>query len=186
MLDGLELAPRIDAGRLTLRPPRPSDAGPIALYLGDARVARMLTTIPHPYPPGAAEALIERARAGRRSGPLYVMDASGADGPELVGLVFVNRGEGPGVFSLGYCVGPPFWNTGYATEAVGAVAASLFEAGAEALTAVVFLDNDVSARVLERVGFVEAGEGEAFCNARGHVAPVRRFRLERDAWRRRG
>jgi len=135
-----------------------------------------------PYPPGAAEALIERAAAGLRSGPLYVMDASAHDGPEAVGLVFVNRGEGEGVFSLGYCVGPPFWNSGYATEAVRAVSAALFAAGASALTAVVFQDNEVSAKVLTRVGFGYRGEGEAFCNARGADAPVWRYRLERGAW----
>jgi RimJ/RimL family protein N-acetyltransferase len=183
MLDGLPLAPRIDAGRLTLRPPRPADAALIQLYLGDPRVARMLTAIPHPYPPGAAEALIERALAGRRSGPLYVMDATPSDGPELVGLVFVNRGEGEGAFSLGYCVGPPFWNTGYATEAVGAVVGHLFEAGAEAVTAVVFHDNEISARVLTRLGFAYEGDGETFCAARGAVAPVWRYRLDRGRWK---
>ena len=184
MLDGIDLAPRIEAGRLALRPPRPADAGPIQLYLGDPRVARMLTTIPHPYPPGAAEALIERARAGRRAGPLYVMDAAPSGGPDLVGLVFVNRGDAPGVYALGYCVGPPFWNTGYATEGVGAVARHLFEAGAEALTAVVFQDNEVSAKLLIRLGFDWIGDGEAFCNARGAVAPAWRYRLGRGEWSR--
>ncbi|MEO1688435.1 MAG: GNAT family N-acetyltransferase [Pseudomonadota bacterium] len=182
MLDAFGIAPRIAAGRMELRPPQPADAGPMSLHLGDPRVARMLIGVPHPYPPGAAEALIERARAGLRSGPLYVMDASADGGADVVGLVFVNRGEGAGVFSLGYCVGPPFWNAGYATEGVRAVAEALFQAGAEALTAVVFHDNPISAKVLSRLGFAYQGDGEAFCNARGAVAPVWRYRLERGAW----
>lgn len=182
MLDGLPLAPRINAGRLVLRPPRPEDAGPISLWLGDPRVARMMTGIPHPYPPGAAEALIERATSGRRSGPLYVMDASAADASPIVGLVFVNKGAAPGDCTLGYCVGPPFWNAGWASEAVGAVAGHLFEAGAEALTAIVFQDNGISARVLIRAGFEYAGDGEAWCAARGAVDPVWRYRLERARW----
>lgn len=177
------LAPRLDAGRLDLRPPRASDAGPVSLYLGDARVAKMLTGIPHPYPPGAAEALIERAQAGLRSGPLFVMDAGRSGGPEVIGLIFVNRGEGEGVFSLGYCVGPPFWNTGYATEALEAVIASLFDGGAAALTAVVFHDNPASAKVLSNLGFAYRGDGEAYCNARGAVLPVWRYRQERGSWR---
>ncbi|MFO7853777.1 MAG: GNAT family N-acetyltransferase [Paracoccaceae bacterium] len=183
MLVALPLAPHIDAERLALRPPKPADAALIDLYLGDPRVARMLTAIPHPYPPGAAEALIERALAGRRSGPLYVMDASRAGGPDLVGLVFVNRGEGEGEFSIGYCVGPPFWNTGYATEAVRAVVDHLFGAGAEAVTAVVFHDNGISARVPTRLGFAYEGDGETYCAARGAVAPVWRYRLERTRWK---
>lgn len=183
MLDALPIAPRIEAERLTLREPRPSDAGLIALYLGDARVARMLTAIPHPYPPGAAEALVERARAGLRAGPLYVMDAQKSDGPELVGLVFVNPAREEGTWTLGYMVGPPFWNTGYATEAVQAVAGAALAAGARALSAVVFHDNAISARVLTRAGFAYVGDGEEFCAARGAVGPVWRYRLERDAWR---
>ena len=184
MLDGLDISPRIEAGRLVLRPPQPSDAGLISLYLGDERVARMLTAIPHPWPPGAAEALIERARQGRRSGPLYVMDASGSGGPEMIGLVFVNAVEGErGVCSLGYVVGPPFWNTGYATEAVRAAVDHLFAAGARALTACVFTDNPASAHVLERIGFVCTGEDVEHNAARGGFAPVRRYRMAREAWR---
>lgn len=179
MLDDYGIAADIAAGRLALRPPRPSDAGPLALWLGDARVATMLPAIPHPYPPGAAEALIERARAGLRSGPLYVMDASPSDGPEVVGLVFVNRAREDGAFSVAFAVGPPFWNTGYATEAVQAVAGALFAAGAKAIAASVFQDNGISARVLTRAGFAYVGEGEEFCTGRGATHPVWRYRLDR-------
>ena len=55
--------PVIAAERFDLRPLRDADAGLIALNAGDARVARATASIPHPYPPGAAEALIARARA---------------------------------------------------------------------------------------------------------------------------
>ncbi len=34
--------------RLTLRPLRASDAGPITLHVSDERVARMTAAIPHP------------------------------------------------------------------------------------------------------------------------------------------
>ena len=47
--------PEIRTERLVLRPPRPSDAGPIGHYCSDPRLARMTASIPHPYPPGAAE-----------------------------------------------------------------------------------------------------------------------------------
>ncbi|MGM0583750.1 MAG: GNAT family N-acetyltransferase [Pseudomonadota bacterium] len=183
MLDGIEIAPRLAAGRLELRPPRPQDAALIALYLGDERVARSLVSVPHPYPPGAAEALIERALAGLRSGPLYVMDASPSDGSEMVGLVFLEHAEGEpeGVFKLSYMVAPAFRKTGYATEAVAAVRDHLFEAGAKALVATVFQDNDVSAHVLIRAGFAYEGEGEAFSVARGGVAPAWRYRHGRPA-----
>lgn len=176
MLDDYGIAATLPAGRLTLRPPRPSDAGLIHLYLSDSRVARMLTAIPHPYPPGAAEALIERALAGKRSGPLYVMDGAATGDDPVKGLVFVNRTDEAEVFRLGCAVGPPFWNTGCATEALDAVAGALFDAGARALTATVFQDNPVSARLMTRAGFAYVADGQEFCVARGALAPVWRYR----------
>ncbi|WP_339950707.1 GNAT family protein [uncultured Albimonas sp.] len=182
MLDGLQIAPLIEADRMVLRPPRRRDAGLISLYLSDARAAKSLALIPHPYPPGAAEQTIERALAGKRSGPLYVMDATRSDGPEMVGLVFLNKEAEENVFQVSYVVGPAFRNTGYATEAVVAVRDHLFEAGARALTAKVYQDNAASAHVLTRAGLDYQGEGEAYSAARGAVAPTWRYRLERDRW----
>ena len=126
--------------------------------------------------------MIERALEGKRSGPLYVMDATPSDGPEMIGLVFLNKEPEEGVFQVSYVVGPAFRNTGYATEAVQAVRDHLFEAGARALTAKVYQDNDTSAHVLTRAGFDYIGEGEAYSAARGAVAPTWRYRLERDGW----
>ena len=174
----------IETERMTLRAPRRSDAGLIKLYLSDPKIARMLPAVPHPYPPGAAEALIERALEGRRAGGLLVMDATKSDGPELVGLVSISP-DGPGVRRLGYMVGSPFWKTGFATEALEAAAGALFEAGEEALTAFVFTDDPVSARMLTNLGFSYTGEGAEHSVARGAIAPVWRYRMDRAAWARR-
>ena len=43
----------------------------------------------------------------------------------------------------------------------------------------VLIDNPASARVLDKLGFVEAGAGEGPCAARGATLPLRRFRLAR-------
>ena len=49
--------------RFTLRPLRKSDAGLLAMYAGDIRVARSTSSIPHPLPPGSIESYIARALA---------------------------------------------------------------------------------------------------------------------------
>ena len=77
MPDGADQIDSIASDRLTLRAPAPSDAGLISLYMGDPRVARMLTAAPHPFPPGAAEALIERARKSGESARALLVDAYG-------------------------------------------------------------------------------------------------------------
>jgi RimJ/RimL family protein N-acetyltransferase len=88
--------------------------------------------------------------------------------------------EGADVFKVSYMVGPAFRNTGYATEALEAVRDHLFAAGARALVATVFQDNETSAHVLIRAGFAYTGETDALSAARGGVAPAWRYRLDRD------
>jgi RimJ/RimL family protein N-acetyltransferase len=169
----------IKTERLILRPLRPSDAGPITLHSSDKRVARMTTSIPHPYPPGAAEAYIEGTKSGRRAEDVWAIDATPMGGEELIGVI----GYKIELNELGYWVGPPYWNAGYATEAVSAVMAHLFtDRGLDRLNAIVFADNEASAAVLLKVGFRETGQSSGYSVARGQVADNRVFRLERANW----
>lgn len=170
----LELPEIIEAERLTLRPLRASDAGPMSLYAGDKRVAEMLTSVPHPYPPGAAEAFIERVEAGLAAEHVWAMDATKSDGAEFIGTIGVKRTAPP---DLGYWVGPPFWATGYASEAARAVVEAARAAGIGELGAEVFDGNDASAQVLSNAGFTEGDTGRNFSVARGEMVAVRRFHL---------
>ena len=166
----------IKTERLVLRPLRASDAGPITLHASDERVARMTTSIPHPYPPGAADAYIEGTLTGRRAEEVWAIDATPLGGEELIGVI----GYKPETGELGYWVGPPYWNVGYATEAVVALVAHLLTArGLERLDAHVFADNAASAAVLLKAGFHEIGQSSGFSVARGEVAANRIFRLDR-------
>ena len=163
---GGEAPPSLATERLDLRPLRRSDASLLVLYAGEARVARQTSTIPHPYPPGAAAAFVERA-ATMRTGVVWAIDGARAGLPELVGTVEVRRPDAQGC-EIGYWIAPPFWNDGLATEAVRAViAADPF--GCESARAVVFQDNPASARVLEAAGFERTGEGKVYSVARGEV-----------------
>ncbi len=165
----------IHTERLVLRPLRASDAGPITLHASDERVARMTTAIPHPYPPGAADAFIEGTLAGRRAEEVWAIDATPLGGEELIGVI----GFMPKPGGLGYWVGPPYWNVGYATEAVMALAEHLFASrGIERLDAAVFADNQASASVLLNAGFRDIGSTSIFSTARGEAVQSRTFRLE--------
>ena len=158
----------IRTGRLILRAPRPSDAGPIGHYCADPRVARMTASIPHPYPPGAAEAYLESIASGRLPEEVRVMDASPADWSETVGLI----GFRPDRAEIGFWVGPPFWGTGFASEAVVALLEHLFRVrGLPRVRAEVQADNGASLRVLDKVGFRRAGEKPLHSVARGGCVP---------------
>lgn len=155
--------PSLVAERVELRPLRRADAGPLALYAGEARVARMTSSLPHPYPPGAALAFIEGS-ATTDQGAVWAIDGSRSELPDLVGTIGLGRPGAHGA-DIGCWIAPPFWGRGLAREAVRAVVgARLFDAP---VRGVVFQDNPASARVLEAVGFRRSGEGEAFSVARG-------------------
>ncbi len=166
----------IETERLTLRRPRRSDAGPMTAYAGDRRVAEMLTSVPHPYPPGAAEAFIERSLKGQTAEHVWIMDAGKIDGPEFIGAISIKMK--PAADELGYWVGPPFWNTGYASEAAVAVVAMWRGAGRACLNASARAGNEASAHVLMHAGFRETGVGEAFGVALNAPMPMRFFTLD--------
>ena len=154
----------IPAGRLVLRAVRKSDAGLMALFAGDRRVAEATRTIPHPYPPGAAEAWVARMMAGTGAERAWIMDGSASGLSEVLGVISLT-GMDRDQSEIGYWVAPAFWNAGFASEAVRALI------GANPLTsrtifAEVFQDNPGSARVLTNCGFEYIGDAETFSVAR--------------------
>lgn len=160
----------ITAATLVLRPLQPSDAGPIEMFAGDARVAKMTTSIPHPLPPGATDALLNRAQAEDRSEDVWAIEAISGPDTNFMGLISLNRLDAH-QSEIGYWVSPAFWNTGTASEAV----AALIEdnpLGNKTIFASVFQDNPASARVLTNCGFDYIGDAETFSVARGSTVPT--------------
>jgi RimJ/RimL family protein N-acetyltransferase len=162
--------PVVAADRFVLRPLRVSDAGSIQMYASDLRVAAMTTTIPHPYPPGAALAYVERALANGETDADWALDASAHGSSELLGLISLTRLDRDQA-EIGFWVAPALWNAGYASEAVTALVTAN-PLGSRALFATVFQDNPGSARVLTHAGFEYVGDAEAFSVARGATVPT--------------
>ena len=160
----------IEAPRLTLRPLRASDAGLMTLYSAERRVAEMTTSIPHPLPPGTSAGFIDRVMRPDSDEVVWAMDATAHGGSELLGIVslqVMDRSQS----EIGYWVAPAMWNTGFASEAVGAlVAANPLENAT--IFGSVFQDNPGSARVLTNAGFEYLGDAEAFSVARGAKVPT--------------
>lgn len=175
-LAGAEQAqPVIASERFVLRPLHRSDAGLVAHWAGDPRVARGTRSIPHPYPPGAAEALVTRAGRADRTDDVWVLDGTAQGLGEVLGLIHLARMDRR-QSEISFWIAPAFWNTGLASEAVGAlIAANPF--GDEAIFAEVFQDNPGSARVLTNNGFDYLGDAESFSVARGVVVPTWTYAL---------
>ncbi|MEM7719245.1 MAG: GNAT family N-acetyltransferase [Pseudomonadota bacterium] len=169
-IDVIVNQPVVETDRLTLRPLRRSDSGLLEMYGSDERVARMTPSIPHPLPPGAVDAMIQRASEEDRQDDIWVMDASRNNRAELVGLISLARMDRE-QSEISYWVAPAFWNTGLAQEAVR----GLLEANPldnQAIFASVFQDNPASARVLTNNGFAYLGDAEVYSVARGATVPT--------------
>ncbi|MCT4553333.1 MAG: GNAT family N-acetyltransferase [Pelagimonas sp.] len=163
-------APLMETERFALRRVRLSDQGMLDYYAGDRRVAEMTTTIPHPLPPGAGEAFVARVAAPDTEEHVWVMDGTQADAPELMGVMSLRQMD-RNQSELSFWIGPPFWNTGLASEAVRALVATN-PLKNDTLFACVFQDNPASARVLVNCGFEYIGDAEAFSIARNAKVPT--------------
>jgi RimJ/RimL family protein N-acetyltransferase len=160
----------VETPRFVLRPLRTSDSGLLELYASDRRVAEQTTSIPHPLPPGAAEALVAKAQRPDRTEHVWAMDASDQGGSELLGMISLKQMD-RNQSEISYWVAPAMWNTGLASEAVKALVGAnpLLN---DTIFASVFQDNPGSARVLTNARFAYLGDAEAFSVARNAKVPT--------------
>lgn len=160
----------VDTPRFVLRPLRTSDAGLLNMYASDRRVAEQTTSIPHPLPPGAAEALVAKAQREDRREHVWAMDATEQGGAELMGVISLQQMD-RNQSEISYWVAPTMWNTGLASEAVKALVGAN-PLMSDTIFASVFQDNPGSARVLTNAKFAYLGDAEAFSVARGAKVPT--------------
>ena len=133
--------------RLTLRPLVAGDAPAIEQLAGAYEVALNTLLIPHPYPEGAAEEWIASDHP----------HTFGIDDGRLVGVIGLSVKD-EGIAEIGYWIGVPFWNRGYASEAVRAVLRYGFnECGLHRIFAGYFARNPASGRVLAKSGMKYEG-----------------------------
>ena len=166
----------IEAARFVLRPCRKADAGLIAMYASDDRVARGTRAMPHPLPPGSVEAMIDRASQPIRSEDVWVIDGSVHGHAEALGLITLEHMD-RAQSEIFYWIAPAFWNTGFATEAVRTLIAANPHKS-DRIFAEVFQDNPGSARVLTNCGFDYLGDAEAFSVSRNTTVPTWTYTLK--------
>jgi len=144
----------INTERLALRPIVESDAQKIATFAGDIDVARMTSTMPHPYPVMSAEFFIMTNRENRRRGLCYNYAITQSTNNDLMGVVGLFKRGSEAALELGYWIGKPFWSYGYTTEACQAlIKEAKTSLGVTRIVAGVFVDNPASIKVLTKLGF---------------------------------
>lgn len=144
--------PTLRTERLLLRPFHGEDAAVVQRLAGARDIADTTLTIPHPYLDGMAEEWIgTHGDAWDRQERATFAITSEGDG--VIGAIGLHLTLAHRRAELGYWVGRPFWNRGFATEAARAVIAFGFEAlGLNRIHASHLARNPASGRVLVKAG----------------------------------
>jgi [ribosomal protein S5]-alanine N-acetyltransferase len=125
----------------------------VTRLVSDARIAETTLNIPHPYPPGAAEEWIRSHRENADSGTAVNLAIERRDDGALVGAIALGIVAQHLKAEVGYWIGVPYWNNGYATEATRALIDYAFdELGLNRIYAFHFSGNPASGRVMEKAG----------------------------------
>ncbi|MIL09539.1 N-acetyltransferase [Salmonella enterica subsp. enterica] len=162
--------------RLVMRPPHADDLEDLTALADNRKVAEMLARMPNPYGEAEARAFLDMAVKANEA--VYALTL--ADSGRFIGCAGLNSTERG--LELGYWIGEPYWNKGYATEAAHALVDHAFRASTiSALHVACRVINPASRRVIHKCGFQYAGQGMLNSIVAGKV-PVERYRLDRKTW----
>lgn len=162
--------PELRTRRLLLRGLELQDARRIQDLAGDRAIAENTLRIPYPYEDGMAEQAIRELQERYLQGREVTFAIVPRGRKRLIGMIGLVLTEKHARGELGYWIGKPYWNRGYATEAAEAVLRYGFETlRLNRIAASHFAGNAASGRVLEKLGMTYEG------TRRQHVRKWRRF-----------
>ena len=145
--------PILETDRLFLRRPELTDAADVQDYLQERQIAANTLHIPFPYPNGAAEAWVARTHTAYDAGEACNFAIVHKDENRIIGAVALRLDLEHRRAELGYWVGKPYWNNGYASEAAQRLVSYGFEVlGLNRIHATYFADNPASERVMQKIG----------------------------------
>ncbi len=168
----MAFTPTLYTPRLTLRPFALADAPRVQELAGDPRVAATTAHIPHPYPNGLADEWIRShaplAQDDKQFNFAVTLTGTRTPGRErdvfetghLIGSVSLILSSDPEQrrAELGYWIGTPYWNRGFATEAAHAVLAFGFiRKELRRIVARHTSNNPASGRILQKLGMTHEG-----------------------------
>ncbi len=178
--------PTLETPRLILRPVSAADAGAVFLYASNPAVTRFTLFETHRSIDDSRWFVTDYVRSryvSREPDPLAV---ALKDDPlrRMVGALGAHWVSQPnGTMELGYSLAEPYWGRGLTTEAAGAVTDHVFtEYPVERLQARVFVGNEPSGKVLERLGFQQEGVLRSLVFRRGRHWDIVMYGLVRPEW----
>jgi RimJ/RimL family protein N-acetyltransferase len=175
----------IETTRLVLRPFFPDDAEAVTRLAGDRKIAATTLNIPHPYEDGMAETWIATHGPGFSAGSSATFAIVSCGDDALIGAIGLSIDRPFDCAELGYWVGRPFWNRGYATEAAAALAEFGFAVlKLNRISARHLARNPASGRVMEKLGMRREGTARQAVKKWGQYEDLVLYGLLRQDWRR--
>ncbi len=150
--------PTTISDRLILRPFTLADAPDVQRMESDRDIASTTLRIPHPYEDGMAEEWIAAHQDDYQLGLQVNFAITLNHDGSLVGNITLRINQTDDNGELGYWIGKPYWNMGYATEATQAVIKYGFEVlGLHRIFAAHLTRNPSSGRVMQKAGLAYEG-----------------------------
>ncbi|MEQ1753409.1 MAG: GNAT family N-acetyltransferase [Micropepsaceae bacterium] len=166
--------------RLVLRAIEAIDRVRLVELANNWRVAKNLSTMPFPYTQAAADDWIGKQDQLWSSGKALPLAIT--MGGSLIGGIGISVRDHE-EWELGYWLGEPYWNRGYASEAASAVRDHAFETlKLDRIVAGHFADNHASGRILGKLGFRYTKESSRYCLARGSNVRCLDMSMARERW----
>jgi RimJ/RimL family protein N-acetyltransferase len=144
---------QFETERLILRRPSMLDAPRIQQLAGQYEVAATTLNIPHPYPDGAALEYLDSVTMGWETLSAFTFAVVQKNTQQFIGSISLRPQKEHKRAELGYWIGIPYWNQGYATEAAQRVIGFGFQhLGLNRIHANHFSNNPASGRVMQKIG----------------------------------
>lgn len=146
---------RIAGPRLLLRPPVLGDAGALFQRVArDPKVTKYLKWMPHPDVAATRRVIAEKLNVGDEERTWAIALRHSGD---VIGLTSCRRPVAHSV-EIGYCLGKRWWGKGFMSEVLGVLMDALeADRGVYRVWASCSVENERSAQLLERAGFVLEG-----------------------------
>lgn len=168
--------------RLVLRAPHAEDIDALAHLANNANIATMVSRMPHPYTAKDAADFVRRTTNGEIGKCVYAITRG--DNGTFLGCCALEPQQDEHTVEIGYWLGEPYWNRGFATEAAHALIDIAFRTrnDLDHIDARCRVTNIASRRVIQKCGFQFQGTGMIQCLALGGMVAVEWFRLDRKTW----
>ena len=145
--------PTLNTHRLILRPFTPADAPELQRLADAPEIAATTLHIPHPYPEELAQSWIKGHPALFENGDGVVFAIVRRRDGDLIGCLGLTCDAANQNAELGYWIGVPYWNRGYATEAARmGIAFGFAYFGLHRIKSSYFASNPASGHVMEKIG----------------------------------